>query len=299
MTMTFDATINAIETNDAVRKDLVRQEMAIARKYIGRFPAAMAIWGLGNLACWLALWPLVSAGLLPLWAALPIAIANIILSYLPSHEAQHSNFARPGERLRWLNEVIGYVSTIPLVLPFKIARITHMEHHRHTNDPQLDPDYESHAPNLWLAILQSIKRRQPGRPNSYAKALKRLGGNPFVDRAALEGAVQTLAYWAILSALAWSGYALEAALVWWLPRHIGQTYISLFLSWAPHHPAVEKGRYRNTRFFTSPLGNVLVLGMEHHAIHHLYPAIPLTSNAAAAREMEPILRARGCRFEHL
>jgi beta-carotene hydroxylase len=99
--------------------------------------------------------------------------------------------------------------------------------------------------------------------------------------------------------LAWAGYGLEAALIWWLPRQIGISYISLFLSWAPHHPANEKGRYRNTRFFTSPLGNILVLGMEHHGIHHLYPAIPLTKNAAAFREMKPILEARGCRFEHL
>ncbi|MBV9332088.1 MAG: fatty acid desaturase [Alphaproteobacteria bacterium] len=298
--MTLDATIaEASETSDAARKELIRQEMAIARKYIGRFPVAMAVWGVGNLACWLALWPLVLSGLLPLWAAFPIAVVNMSLAYLPSHEAQHSNFARPGERLRWLNELIGYVSTIPLMLPFKVARITHMEHHRHTNDPVLDPDYESHADTWWQAILQSVRRRQPGQPKSHALVLKRLAGTPTVDRAGLEAAVQTVASWGILAALAWAGYAIEAALIWWLPRHIGGSYLSLFLSWAPHHPAFEKGRYRNTRFFTSPLGNVLVLGMEHHAIHHLYPAIPLTSNAAASRELEPILRARGCRFEHL
>lgn len=301
MTMAMDAVAPATgKSGDAeARKEFVRREMAIARKYIGKFPLAMAIWGLGNLACWLALWPLVFAAVLPLWAAFPIAIVNMILSYLPSHEAQHSNFARPGERLRWLNELIGYVSTIPLVLPFKIARITHLEHHRHTNDPDLDPDHGSHADTWWKAILTGIKRRQPGCPNSHALTLKRLGGSPGVERAALEGMLQTLSFWAILSALAWTGHALEATLIWWLPRHIGGSYISLFLSWAPHHPANEKGRYRNTRFFTSPLGNILVLGMEHHGIHHLHPAIPLTSNAAAFREMKPILEARGCRFEHL
>jgi beta-carotene hydroxylase len=299
VTVIIDAASATSERNVAVRKELVRREQAIARKYIGGFPIVMAVWGLGNLLCWLALWPLVMAHLLPLWIALPIATVNVILCYLPSHEAQHSNFARPGEPLRWLNELIGYVSTIPLVLPFKVARITHIEHHRHTNDSELDPDYEAHADTWWQAILEGIKRRQPGRPKSYAVALKRLGGVPGVKRAALEALVQTLSYWLILSALAWSGYALEALLIWWLPRQIGASYISLFLSWAPHHPAIEKGRYLNTRFFTSPLGNILVLGMEHHGIHHLYPAIPLTRNAAAFREMRPILEARGCRFEHL
>jgi beta-carotene hydroxylase len=300
MTMTVEAgTLRVADRVDLEHKELIRQERVIARKYIGKFPLAMAIWGLGNLACWLTLWPLVFVGMLPLWAAFPIATVNVILCYLPSHEAQHSNFARPGDRLWWVNELIGYVSTIPLVLPFKIARLTHLEHHRHTNDPDLDPDYGAHAATWWQAILTGIKRRQPGQPNSYALAIKRLGGNPLVNRAALEGALQTLAYWVILSVLAWAGYGLEAALIWWLPRHIGISYISLFLSWAPHHPAKEKGRYRNTRFFTSPLGNILVLGMEHHGIHHLYPAIPLTKNAAAFREMQPVLEARGCRFEHL
>src|SRR5262249_42798914 len=104
---------------------------------------------------------------LPLWAAFPIATVNVILCYLPSHEAQHSNFGRPGDRLWWLNELIGYVSTIPLVLPFKIARLTHLEHHRHTNDPDLDPDYGAHAATWWQAIMTGIKRRQPGQPNSY------------------------------------------------------------------------------------------------------------------------------------
>jgi beta-carotene hydroxylase len=192
-------------------------------------------------------------------------------SGVPSHEAQHSNFGRPGDRLWRLNELIGYISTIPLVLPFKIARLTHLEHHRHTNDPDLDPDYGAHAATWWQAILTGIKRRQPGQPNSYAIAIKRLGGNPLVNRAALGGALQNPSYWIILAVLAWTGHGLEAVLIWWLPRHVGMSYISLFLSWAPHHPAEEKGRYRDTRFFTNALGNILVLGMEHHGIHHLYP----------------------------
>ena len=160
MTMIMDEA--ALERADGESNKLIRRERAIARKYIGKFPLAMAIWGLGNLVCWLALWPLVFAGILPPWAAFPIATVNVILCYLPSHEAQHSNFARSGERLRWLNELIGYVSTIPLVLPFKIARITHIEHHRHTNDPDLDPDYGAKADTWWQAILTGIKRRQPG-----------------------------------------------------------------------------------------------------------------------------------------
>ena len=74
MTMTLEAGTPRISTSgDQKQKELIRHERAIARKYIGKFPLALAIWGLGNLVCWLALWPLVFTGKLPLWAAFPIA----------------------------------------------------------------------------------------------------------------------------------------------------------------------------------------------------------------------------------
>ena len=290
--------MNAIDFTQMSEKELMRAEMEIARKYHNRFSYFMLTWWAANLTCWLALWPLTFAGILPLWAGFIIATFNVILCYLPSHEAQHSNFAKSGDRLRWLNELIGYTSTIPMVLPFKIARLTHMEHHTHTNNPELDPDYGVMADTWWQAILTNIKRRQPGQPNSYGATLQRLGDDPVVKRAGLEGLAQTLLYWGILTALAWSGYAIEAALLWWLPRNIGVTYISL-MSWAPHFPNPERGRYRNTRYFKARLGNIVAMGMEHHIIHHLHPGIPLNWNGAAFHEMRPILEARGCRMETL
>lgn len=289
--------INAADLLTMSDRELARAELDIARKYYNRFSVFMLVWGLGNLACWLALWPMTIMGIIPLWLAFPIATLNVILCYLPSHEAQHSNFARSGEGLRWLNELLGYVSTIPMVLPFKVARLTHMEHHSHTNDPALDPDYWVKADRWYQHLWQGLKNRQPGHKHPYAETMTRLGDQPVVKRAILEGAIQTLAYWAILSALAWSGYAIEAALLWWLPRHIGTSYISLMLSWAPHFPNPERGRYRNTRYFTFPLGNIVALGMEHHIIHHMHPGIPLNWNAAAYRDLKPILDARGCRDE--
>lgn len=49
---------------------LMREEMSIARKYIGPFPVVMALWCFTNLLCWLALWPLVIYGILPPLAGL-------------------------------------------------------------------------------------------------------------------------------------------------------------------------------------------------------------------------------------
>jgi len=228
--------------------DLMRREREIARRHIGKFPWLSVTWAFLNLAVWLSLWPLVLTGTLSVWIAFPIATLNVMLCYLPSHEAQHDIIARPGDRLRWLNELVGHVSTIPLVLPYRVARLTHLEHHKHTSDPDLDPDYGTHASGPLDAIWNSIQKRQPGAeggPNAYAAALQRLGREDVM----LEAVLSTLTFFVILFVLAWSGYAIEAALLWWLPRHIGQTYIVYYLSWAPHHPANETGRYRDTRAF--------------------------------------------------
>ena len=281
--------------------ELMRLEREIARKHLDKFPWVSVVWALGNLTIWLSLWPLVLTGVLPLWAGFLIATANVTLSYLPSHEAQHDIIARPGTKLRWLNELVGHLSTIPLVIPYKVLKLTHLEHHKHTNDPDRDPDYGTKANGPLHAIWKSIQNRQPGGEggtDKYAEVLAEMGTDES-KRALLTGILWTLSFYVFLFAMAWFGYALEAALLWWLPRHIGLTYIQYYLSWAPHHPGKETGRYTNTRSFKSILGNVGSLGMQFHIVHHLHPRIPLFRTGPAYWEMKPILEARGANVDEL
>ncbi|MEO1489189.1 MAG: fatty acid desaturase, partial [Pseudomonadota bacterium] len=246
------------------------------------------------LAVWLSLWPLVFAGWLPLWAAFPIATINMALVYLPTHEAQHDIIARPGTKLRWLNELVGHATSWMLVYPFEVLRVTHLDHHRHTNDPALDVDISTKANGPWHAVWRTIANRQPSakRNHDYAAALHRAGRTDLI----VLSLAYKLGHIAILGALAWNGYALEALFLWWLPYQIAITYIIFFLSWAPHHPFGEQGRYRNTRSWRSRLGNVGSMGMQFHIVHHLHPYIPLHLTPAAYWEMKPILEARGCRL---
>jgi len=106
-------------------------------------------------------------------------------------------------------------------------------------------------------------------------------------------------FYAILFALSWNGHAIEAALLWWLPRQIGLTYIQYYLSWAPHNPALSTGRYRDTRSFRSILGNIGSMGMQYHIVHHLHPRIPLMRTPRAYWEMRDILETRGCAIDEL
>ncbi len=280
------------------KKELIRREQEIAHKYMGGVPWFAVFWGLGNLAIWLMLWPAVFLGYLPLWAGFLIATANVTLSYLPSHEAQHDIIARPRTKLRWLNELVGHLSTIPLVLPYRVARLTHYQHHRNTNDPNLDPDYGNTASGPVDAVVRSITNRQPRSAkgfNGYGDTLVRIGRPDVI----VDGIAYQILFYGLLCGFAWAGFGIEALLLWWLPRHIGLTYIQFFLSWAPHHPGTEQGRYRNTRSWRSALGNIGSLGMQFHLIHHLYPTIPITRHPAVYAEMKPLLEARGCELGRL
>ena len=275
--------------------DLMRLEREIARRHSGMFPWAIVVWAFANLFCWLALWPLVMLDILPLWAAFALATVNMMLVYLPTHDAQHDIVARKGQPLRWLNELVGHATSWMLAAPFEVLRQTHLEHHKHANDPLLDPDHSCHAPDRLSAIWRCIQQRQPGghRERDYGNCLTRLGRDDLI----LQSVAYKVGHLVILCALAWSGHAIEAALLWWLPQHIATSYLIYYLSWAPHRPGTATGRYRDTRAFRSHLGNIGSMGMQYHVVHHLHPYIPLTRTPAAYREMRPLLEARNCRLD--
>lgn len=232
-------------------------ERTIAARYMHIVPWGAVAWALGNLFVWLALWPLTLMGYIPLWLAFPMATVSVALSYLPSHEAQHSIIAARGQRLRWLNELVGHLSTIPMASPYRVLRATHFEHHKHCNNPELDPDYGVHAPSGWEFLKKTVMSWQPaGKDEAYPATLKRLGKEHML----VDAIVFQCVYIAVLFGCAWTGHAIEAALLWWVPQLLAGIYIRYYLSWAPHTPGVEAGRYRDTRGFRSALGNALSMG---------------------------------------
>jgi beta-carotene hydroxylase len=276
-------------------RKFLREESSIAQKYMQRFPWEMVAWGLVNLAVWLSIWPLTFSGVLPLWGAFGLSTLCCTLAYLPSHDAQHQSIAKKGSRLHWVNELIGHVSLIPIVLPYKVAWIAHREHHAHANDPDLDPDYGFNGKNVLHAIWNAIHTRQPAVQAEILRKTCERSNDPTIPRAIAEGVLLNTTYYVILTALAWSGYAIEAFFIWWLPRQLGYVYLTTCLAWAPHFPYEETGRYRDTRAWKSPVGTILSMGMEYHQIHHLFPRIPLFQTGPAYWEMRELLAKRGVR----
>ena len=292
----MSSTIADYDVSGKSDAELTKMERAIVRKYMNKLSIPMVIWPVLNLSCWLALWPLVMTGTVPLWMGFLVALFNVTMSYLPSHEAQHDIYARPGDKLRWLNEAIGHLSLIPLAYGYKILRLTHLEHHKHTNKPALDPDHlYNDGQTLWQAIWKTVQGFQPDSEaaDSYSNCMVRLG-TPEAKSALMQQIFILLAHLGILFTCAYNGYALEALLLWWLPMKLGVIYIRIYLSWLPHFPGKETGRYKDTRGFGSYGGVWSSLGMTAHIVHHLHPRIPLDKTPAALRELYPILEARNC-----
>jgi beta-carotene hydroxylase len=190
---------------------------------------------------------------------------------------------------------VGHVALLPLVLPYKVAWIEHREHHAHANDPEMDPDYGFHGRNIWASLWNAMQSRQPWAQSEILKKVFERTNSPDAERAVMEGLLLRSGYYAILTVLAWSGFAIEAFFLWWLPRHLGYSYITTCLGWAPHFPYQEQGRYRDTRAWKSPIGTVLSLGMEYHQVHHLFPRIPLLQTGPAYWELRDLLERHGAR----
>jgi len=275
----------------------IQEERAIARRYTEGFPWFMAVWGLGGFMLWGALWPLVHFEHIPMWVGCVVSTVILCYCYLPTHEAQHGNFARPGSRLRWFNELVGHLSVLPSVFPYRLHRAIHLKHHAYTNDPARDPDIYMKADTIWGAARNAWYSRQPGQAGALQPNV--LEDTPKKEQLLLEAIVVTRLVWLVMAVLAWNGLALEVLLLWWIPRQVSSIYTPVTLSWVPHHPMEETGRYRDTRGWKSPVGTVLSSGMEYHLVHHLFPSIPLNRTPAAYRELKPLLEKEGMTLDGL
>ncbi len=275
----------------------MKEERLIAQKYIGPFPWFMVIWGLGGFLGWVALFPLVHLGFIPMWLGCLLATVILCYSYLPSHEAQHGNIGRPNTRWRWLNETIGHLSIFPILLPYRLHRAIHLKHHANTNHDERDPDIYMRADTIWGAMYNAYLSKQPGRVGGLADGV--LPDSAEKTRLVTEALIVTRIGWLVMAVMAWNGMAMEVLLLWWVPRQIAGIYIPVTLSWAPHHPMRDQGRYKDTRGWKSPVGTVLSAGMEYHLVHHLFPAIPLNRTPAAYRELKPLLEQQGTPLDGL
>jgi len=272
---------------DETQIDLsAKAERAVARTFMGRIQWEMILIGLGQTAVWISVFVLTILDAVPLWVGFVVATVCMGLAYLPSHEGQHGNLSGRRDRWRWLDPVVGQISVIGLKQSHEVLRVTHLKHHAHTNDPDLDVDHASHGDHWWQPALaihrdpdSEVLERHMERDPQFVEGLMR--GGPVAKLLSLAQLVMVVLF------------PLETLLVWWLPSKIGLSYLYVFFAWQPHRPGTQMGRYADTRFWRNPIPRFLCQSMQTHVIHHMYPTIPHWDEPKAMEALRPFMIARG------
>ena len=143
------------------RVDLLKQERAIAAKYQNGPMWGYVVAAVGGFALWVALFPLTMFGVVHPAITAVVSTFLTVAGYVTCHEAMHDNIAKRGSKYRWANQLVGEVSLLPIAVPFSMGRVSHLEHHKHCNHPEKDPDYTDEAPNWWMAWYKTWWNRQP------------------------------------------------------------------------------------------------------------------------------------------
>jgi len=209
---------------------------------------------------------------------LPMSVLAAYVIFTPFHESTHGSVSC---KHRWLNDVVGWICGAPFVfVPYSIFRWIHLQHHKHTNDQEHDPDHsEWQNPLLFAAAVL---------PNYVRHIRKNAGSIPrstFVSSAA-----QLCLVTAVFAVGTWygmGGYLRQYALY---PALIAPVFIGLVFDYVPHYP--HKTARKDDPFGCTgvvdgvvSLGSggsswwlsVLLCGQNFHAIHHLYPTVPFYS----------------------
>jgi fatty acid desaturase len=230
----------------------------------------------------------------PFWGVLLVP-QGIMLCFLftLSHEATHQTpFAT-----RWVNEVIGHAIAPILCLPFIWFRYFHLAHHKHTNDPDKDPEIAGHPRpddwrsylvylsgwGVWISSIRVLFQNAFGKINApYLPPRK----HAIMRREArIILAVQAL----VLLSLIWSPVALW---LWILPVLLGQPFLRLYLL-AEHGlcPPVANMLENTRTTFTNRMIRFLAWNMPFHIEHHSAPNVPFYQLPRLHAHMAPHLKS--------
>lgn len=245
------------------------------------------------------IWGVVSAhGAL---VALPLMTLQgffIAFLFMALHETAH----KTAFRTRALNAVVGQICGVLIGLPYEYYRLFHWDHHRHTQDPEQDPELvvasrTDSLPRRILAftglfqlggrLLLMLRHAITGRVTAPWIPQDKRGG------IVLEARLYTLLYLGLAAGSA----ALATSLllwVWILPVLIGQLFLRPYLYTEHTGCGRSPSAFENTRTTaTNGLVCWFAWNMPYHAEHHAYPSVPFHALPALNRLVAARIVHRG------
>ncbi|TPG46935.1 fatty acid desaturase [Roseomonas nepalensis] len=218
----------------------------------------------------------------PPWLVVPaMVLAGVVQAALfaPLHETCHYTAFKS----RRANAVVGWLAALPALRNWHFYQAFHLAHHKHTQDPEHDPELSPPPPGTLPAYLLRVA----GLPYWRAQLLVwargwrgDLSAYPFVHPAAAPRVVASIRAGSALTvglavaaglAFGWSW----VLLLWVGPQLLGQPLLRLYLLTEHTGCTEDANGLTNTRtMLTAAPVRLLMWEMPFHAEHHLYPFIP-------------------------
>jgi fatty acid desaturase len=208
---------------------------------------------------------------------LPIQGILIVFLFTALHEAIHGT-AFHSDRL---NRAVATISGFLVLIPSVWFRYFHFAHHRHTHDPDNDPELMSPKPEtlrqylvylsgipLWTSMAKTIITNALGMADEPYVPAK---GTAKVRREAR----LTLTAYGVLAVVSVALGSAALLWAWVVPVLLGQPFLRAYLlaehARCPH----VANMLENTRTtFTNWVVRFIAWNMPYHAEHHAYPAVP-------------------------
>jgi fatty acid desaturase len=222
------------------------------------------------------------------WIAGALVFHGIALIFL--FAAEHESIHRTAFRRRWLNDAAAWIAGLMILLPPAYFRYFHFAHHRHTQDPERDPELAAPKPARLSEWLMQVTgwfywRTEVGLLISHALGrvtasyVPARGSAELIAEARIFLAIYAVA--AVLSVLLWT----DAALIYWIiPAFLGQPFLRLYLMAEHTGCALSPDMLANSRTtLTNRVVRFVAWNMPYHAEHHAFPSVPFHALPAAHR----------------
>ena len=230
------------------------------------------------------------------WVGPAMVIHGIVLAFLFCfhHELIHRTvFTRP-----FINDGLSVFVGWLVFYPAFYFRLFHYAHHRHTQDPEHDPELVIAPPTtrlayVWWGLSIAYMWRRFG--TSFTHAFTGQAKQPFVleryvSRCVAEARLMWVGYLLVIMVSVY--FETWVALQYWLvPILLGQPFLRLYLM--AEHVGCSSGNnmIANARTtISNPIVRTLAWNMPYHTEHHLFPSVPFHALPALHEDIKDQLK---------
>ncbi len=213
------------------------------------------------------------------WPAMFLHGIVVVHHFSLQHECVHYTVFRT----RWINDVVGQICGLIIVLPHRFFRYEHCDHHTYTQLHGEDPELIEMPKSIWqyLWILSAVPYWRYKVSEVFRHAFGHLNETerrfiPSVEHRSVfrDARLMLAAYGTLLVGMALSGWW-APVWYWFVPLVLGEPVMRVIrLSEHVGRPTVAQMRENTRTNLVSAPWRFLSWNMNYHAEHHYAPSVP-------------------------